>query len=167
MAGLPALKTRTPTDFELFSILCEVEAILNCRPITKLTCDIDDWRALTPLSVLTGNLHPDSPIAECSKGDLYRQNYRYVVAVSEQFWSRWLQMYVPWLQIRHRWHECQPNVKVGDLVLLLESRSECTMHMSSNLTNAQNCQQFISICTHAVVPPPDTQICYISRITQI
>ena len=43
MAGLPALKTRVPTDFELLSILCEVEAVINCRPITKLTSDVADW----------------------------------------------------------------------------------------------------------------------------
>ena len=55
---------------------------------------------------------------------MYRQNYKYVIAVAEQFWRRWLEMYIPWLQIRHRWLESQPNVKVGDLVLLLESRSE-------------------------------------------
>ena len=33
-------------------------------------------------------------------------------------------MYAPWLQIRHRWHEVQPNINVGDLVLLLESQTE-------------------------------------------
>ena len=57
MTGLPALKTRYPTDFELLFIMSEIEVILNCRPITKLTSDIKDWRALTPMSELTGNLH--------------------------------------------------------------------------------------------------------------
>ena len=33
-------------------------------------------------------------------------------------------MYLPWLQIRHRWHEVKPNNNVGDLVLLLESQTE-------------------------------------------
>ena len=33
-------------------------------------------------------------------------------------------MYLPWLQIRHRWHDIKPNVSVGDLVLLHEPQSE-------------------------------------------
>ena len=51
---------------------------------------------------------------------MYRSNYKFVIAVSEQFWKRWLQMYVPWLQIRHRWHDVKPNLKEGDIVLLKE-----------------------------------------------
>ena len=40
LAGLPALSCRFPNDFELLTILCEVEAMINCRPITKLTNDV-------------------------------------------------------------------------------------------------------------------------------
>ena len=40
------------------------------------------------------------------------------------FWSRWIAMYVLWLQIRHRWHKVQPKINVGDLVLLLKSQTK-------------------------------------------
>ena len=92
LAGLPALKCHFPNDFELLTILCEVEAMLNCRPITKFMNDVNDWHALMPLAILTGNLHPHSPVIEFNKGDMYHQNYNYVVAASEQFWSRRLEM---------------------------------------------------------------------------
>ena len=118
--GLTALKGRTPSDFELLTIMCEVEATMNCRPITKLSNEVEDWRVLTPLSILSGNLHPDSPVHEFNNAEMYRSNYKFVIAVSEQFWKRWLQMYVPWLQIRHRWHDVKPNLKEGDIVLLKE-----------------------------------------------
>ena len=114
------MKGRTPSDFELLTIMCEVEATMNCRPITKLSNEVEDWRVLTPLSILSGNLHPDSPVHEFNKAEMYRSNYKFVIAVSEQFWKRWLQMYVPWLQIRHRWHDVKPNLKEGDIVLLKE-----------------------------------------------
>ena len=51
---------------------------------------------------------------------MYHSNYKFVIAVSEQFWKRWLQMYAPWLQIIHRWHDVKPNLKEGDIVLLKE-----------------------------------------------
>ena len=128
MIGLSVLKSRTPNDFELLTIMCEVEATMNCRPITKLSSEIEDWRVLTPLSILTGNLHPDSPVCEFNKAEMYRSNYKFVIAVSEQFWKRWLQMYVPWLQIRHRWHEVKPNLKAGDIVLLKEEAEDGRRH---------------------------------------
>ena len=95
--------------------MCEIEATLNCRPITKLSSNVEDLCAMLPLSILNDNLNPDSPVHESNKSDLYICNDKYVVAVSEQIWNRWIQMYVPWLQIRHRWHEIQPNVKKNDL----------------------------------------------------
>ena len=59
---LPALKSRIPTEFKFLTIMCEIEAILKSRPITKLSPDVEDWQVLTyPISILTGNLHPDSP----------------------------------------------------------------------------------------------------------
>ena len=96
LSGLSALKCRIPSDFQLLSIFCKVKATVNCRPITKFSTSIEDWRALTPITLLTGNLHPDSPVKEFNKGDMYRQN----------------------------WHEVQPNVEIGNLVLLLESQTE-------------------------------------------
>ena len=64
LIGVPAIKSRHPTEYELLTIMCEIEAILNCRPITKMTSDVEDWRALTPIAILTGNLHPNSPSRE-------------------------------------------------------------------------------------------------------
>ena len=63
--------------FLLAYVMCEIEAILNCRPITKLTkIDIEDWRALISMSILTGILHLHSPVTEFSKRDMYWQNYK-------------------------------------------------------------------------------------------
>ena len=120
ITGLTTLKGRTPSDFELLTIMCEVEATMNCRPITKLSNEVEDWRVLTPLSILSGNLQPNSPVHESNKAEMYFNNYKFVIAVSKQFWKRWLQMYVPWLQIRHGWHDVKPNLKEGDIVLLKE-----------------------------------------------
>lgn len=40
-------------DYEiLHTILCEVEAILNDRPLTKVSDDVNDLEALTPNHIL-------------------------------------------------------------------------------------------------------------------
>ena len=124
MQGVPAINRRTPTDFELQTILTEIECILNNRPITRLSDNISDYQALTPQMILTGVLHPSVPTHRFSKADEFRKNWRYTQIVSEQFWNRWLLMYLPWLQVRSKWFKKVPNLKVGDLVLSLDDASE-------------------------------------------
>ena len=85
MIRVIVLKTRPSNDYELLTIMCEIEATLNCQPITMLSNNVEDWCVLSPLSILTSNLHSGSPEHEFNKSDLYMCNYKYVVAVSKQF----------------------------------------------------------------------------------
>ena len=93
MQGVPALNRRTPTDFELATILTEVECILNNRPITRLSNSISDFQAMTPQMILTGVLHPSVPTHKLNKADEFRKNWRYtqVVLGSFQLISRGVQ----------------------------------------------------------------------------
>ena len=60
MIGVIALKTRLPNDYELLTIMCKIEATLNCRTITMLlSSNVEYWCALSPLSILIGYLHRD------------------------------------------------------------------------------------------------------------
>ena len=40
--------------------------------------------------------------------------------LSQVFWKRWLKQYLPELQRRQKWLHKQPNVSVGDLVLIID-----------------------------------------------
>ena len=39
------------------------------------------------------------------------------------FWRRWIKEYLPELQRRQKWVKYEPNLTVGDLVLLLDENS--------------------------------------------
>ena len=41
-------------------------------------------------------------------------------AILNHFWHRWLKEYVPHLKERRKWSKDRPNIKVGDLVLVIE-----------------------------------------------
>ena len=125
--GVPALRHRKPSDFELGTILCEVESILNSRPMTKISTNPDDWGTLTPQAILTGCLDIMSPVDVFNKADQYRANWRYTQVVAVQFWERWLTLYLPWLQVRSKWRSKKPNLKVGDVVMLLDVETEGRM----------------------------------------
>ena len=119
LIGVPALKHRTPSELELVSILIEVEAILNSRPITRISDDPNDWGVLTPQMLLTGVLDPKSPVHRFCKADEYRANWKFTQVVAEMFWERWITLYLPWLQERQKWNKTGRNMKTGDLVLVL------------------------------------------------
>ena len=124
MEGVPALNRRKPNDFELLTILTEIESIMNNRPLTKISDNPNDFQALTPQMILTGVLDSSSPVHCFNKPDEFRRNWRYSQIVAEQFWLRWLTLYLPWLQVRSKWCSRSPNVKVGDLVLCVDMKTE-------------------------------------------
>jgi len=106
------------TDEILETWFCEVEAIVNGRPITRVGDDAADSSPLTPnhLLLLTGqNFGPPGEFS----GDGYSRRWRRVQHLSDTFWKRWIREYLPELQVRAKWHLRKENLRVGDLVLLL------------------------------------------------
>ena len=55
------LRVQTLDEEGLHTVLCEVEAILNSRPITKSPTDPNDLEALTPNHLLLLKTHPSLP----------------------------------------------------------------------------------------------------------
>ena len=107
------------TEETLSTLLCEVENILNNRPITPTSDDANDFQALRPSHLLMMQASPSSPCKSDSK-DIYRSRWRQVQYLADLFWKRWLKEYLPELQRRQKWLTEKPNVSVGDLVLLVD-----------------------------------------------
>ena len=63
------LKEQTVNDEGLHTILCEVEAILNSRPLTTVTSDPQDLRPLTPNDLLLLKSEPTLPPGLFEKSD--------------------------------------------------------------------------------------------------
>jgi len=111
------------TDEILSTVFTEVEAIINGRPITKMSDQVDDPSPLTPSHLLLLRGGPVAPPGKFSQGDMYRRRWRYVQHLADQFWTRWVKEYLPQLQRRSKWMEKQENFKVGDLILLVDEHT--------------------------------------------
>ena len=111
------------TDDVLHTIFCEVECIVNSRPLTKCSDDINDDAPLTPnhLLLLRGNSSLSWGVIQ--DGETYRRRWRLAQQIASQFWRRWLREYLPELQRRQKWHKKLPNIQVGDLVLIADENS--------------------------------------------
>lgn len=116
-------QTLSNLDEEGFhTLLCEVESILNGRPLTNASVDPHDLEVLTPNHrMLLLKTSQSLPPGVFEKADLYtRRRWKQVQYMSDLFWKRWVQEYLPQLQERQRWTSKKRNFAVGDIVLLVD-----------------------------------------------
>ncbi|XP_038122101.1 uncharacterized protein LOC119770743 [Culex quinquefasciatus] len=104
---------------EMLTTVAQVEACLNSRPLTPLSNDPNDLAPLTPGHFIIGGPleaipEPDLQNIPCNRLSRWQRMQRVV----QDFWSRWQKEYLPTLQKRYKWPGPQPNLSVGDMVLL-------------------------------------------------
>lgn len=100
------------------TLLCEIEAILNSRPITKASTEPDDLEALTPNHLLLLKGQPSFPPGVFQNEDLYYvRRWRQIQYMSDLFWKRWTREYLPQLQERQKWNKIKRNFIPGDIVV--------------------------------------------------
>ncbi|XP_068696916.1 uncharacterized protein [Montipora foliosa] len=105
----------------LATVLTEVEAILNSRPLCAASDDPDDQDPLTPNHLLLQKAVHNLPPGSFVKEDLFsRKKWRQAQILADHFWKRWLKEYILSLQARQKWQKPRRNAEVGDLVLLVD-----------------------------------------------
>lgn len=105
---------------ELTTLLAQIEACLNSRPLYALSNDPTDLAALTPGHLLIGKALTavlEAPPAD-RNGGTATNRWSLTTAMRDHFWCRWLAEYIHHLQKLHRWRRPAPNLAVGDLVLI-------------------------------------------------
>ena len=110
----------TPTAAEFHHLLITAEAVLNSRPLLPISLEeANGAQVITPGHFLIGRpirAHPqDIPPP---KDGLRKVRWSLLRAETEQLWKRWHTAYVQSLQSRQKWTRPQPNISVGDIVLL-------------------------------------------------
>ncbi|KAL4082401.1 hypothetical protein QTP88_029999 [Uroleucon formosanum] len=111
--------TQLLTYEEMSTLSARIEGILNSRPLTALSTDPHDLCALSPGDFLIGqplvaipeNDMTSTPTNRLNRWELIRHMY-------QSFWKRWSNEYLTSLQSRSKWTHQQPNVNMGDLVLV-------------------------------------------------
>ncbi|XP_053685681.1 uncharacterized protein LOC128735210 [Sabethes cyaneus] len=104
---------------ELCTVLCQIEACLNSRPLCALSTNPDCFDALTPGHFLIGqpmNLVPEPEVRSIPTNRL--DQWQRVQQATEVVWNRWKDEYLNTLQPRGKWRTVQPNVLIDQLVLV-------------------------------------------------
>lgn len=130
-AGVKSVKTHlkkivglsTLTFEELTTLLCQIEATLNSRPLCAISSDVTDCAVLTPGHFLindTINAIPQPDLINNKDHILTR--WQYIQKLQQQFWKNWSTDYLHRLQQRPKWMSVQPNLQIGDIVLIKDER---------------------------------------------
>ena len=109
------------SDESLRTLLVEVEAIVNSRPLTTdLLSDANSLIPLSPINLLTIKSKVVMPPSRIfSTPDIYsRKHWRRAQHISNEFWDRWRKEVLMTLQGRQKWNSPKRNCKVGGIVLL-------------------------------------------------
>lgn len=108
--------------FEEFStVLAQVEAVLNSRPLSPMSTDPHDFMPLTPSHFLVGR-----PLTAPVSADLQDvpasrlSRYQRVEQIRQHFWNRWAKEYVSEMQTRCKWLQHKGDLKENTLVLIKE-----------------------------------------------
>ena len=108
-------------DQSLHTLLVEVEALVNSKPMTMETIsDVTSDIPLSPANLLIMKSKVILPPPGCfSSADIYSQkHWRRVQHIANEFWSRWRKEFLRKLQDRKTWKTRRRNFRNGDIVVL-------------------------------------------------
>ncbi|XP_072554180.1 uncharacterized protein [Paramormyrops kingsleyae] len=118
------LKTIKLTHEVLVTLMAEVSAIINARPLVPVSTDPTDPFILSPAVLLTQKVDTlSAPAGNFVASDLYKRQWRQVQHLANTFWDKWKRQFLSTLQIRHKWQSTQQNVSPGTVVVMKDIQS--------------------------------------------
>lgn len=116
------LASHLATYEELYTLLTEIEACLNSRPLCSLSNDPHGYTYLSPGHFLIGQPLTQLPSADYTNVKTNRlSRWQIFQQQIQNFWKQWSRDYLNELQTRQRWQRSFPNLQPGDLVLLRDN----------------------------------------------
>lgn len=108
---------------EMTTLLVQIEAVMNSRPLAALSEDPNDLQVLTPAHfIIGGPLRTLVEPVEDSKADLHLR-YRRLRQLSQHIWQRWSKEYLSQRQQRNKWTSQGNEMKPQQLVVIMDDNT--------------------------------------------
>lgn len=109
-------------DFQ--TILLQIEAVLNSRPLFPSSSDPNDLSPITPSHFLIGRILTSPPNPDVTGIKENRlNNYERLQQLQQHIWKRWSIDYLCELQQRSKWAKDSSRIKINSMVLLKDSNT--------------------------------------------
>ncbi|XP_040161418.1 uncharacterized protein LOC120899524 [Anopheles arabiensis] len=117
----PTIGNAILTYEEFTTLLTQIEACLNSRPLTPMSSDPNDYEALTPAHFLihrsiVGLAEPSYESRPINRLDRYEQVQEFL----RRLWNRWSSDYLSGLHPKTKWTKQRDNITLGTMVLVKE-----------------------------------------------
>lgn len=153
---------------ELQTILTQIEALLNSRPLC--TIQEDTIEALTPSHFLIGQpltLTPEPDLSHLKISTLSR--WQMTTNLFQHFCKRWREEYLTQLNALSKWNQSRKNVEIGDLVILKDDNTPPGQWPLGLITETHpGKDQLVRVVTvktaHGYYKRPITKICVVPKI---
>lgn len=114
---------RKLTDEVLLTTLAEAEDLINTRPLTYVPQESADAEALTPNHFIRGLPSTGGEAWKTTTGEAeaLRDSYKRSQWLADKLWKRWLEEYLPSINLRSKWHcETEPIIE-GAVVYIADT----------------------------------------------
>ncbi len=121
LALYTVLGSQSVPEEVLMTVLLEVEAILNSKPLGYVSSDVADADPVMPNCLLMGRPDESLPHVVYPESEmLSRHHWRHSQILANQFWSRFIRDYLPSLQTWQKWQSSPPNLKEQTFVMIVD-----------------------------------------------
>ena len=109
---------------EMMTVVCQIEACLNSSSILATTQHNEEGIfTLTSGHFLIGRAIKSYPEKDIPEDISLLKRWNLGQAMVQHFWTRWSSEYLSSLQARTKCTKTQPNLEVGDVVVLREDQT--------------------------------------------
>lgn len=116
---------RILTSDQFYTLLTQIEACLNARPLFPASDDPSDLTPITPAHLVIGRSTLQRPITEDvqDRPDNRLTLWGLQQKLQQQFWTQWKEQYLIELQQRNKWYNVRQNLKANDMVLIMNENT--------------------------------------------
>lgn len=119
------LGARILTIDQMYTLVVQIEACMNARPLFAQSDDPMDINPITPAHLVIGRSTLQRPLAENVQ---HMEDNRLTLwglqqRLYQQFWHSWKHDYIAAMQVRNKWYKIHHNLKELDMVLIQDENS--------------------------------------------
>lgn len=164
----------TKLTFEDFcTLITQIEACLNSRPLCPITAEITDLSVLTPGHFLIGqaiNTLPEPNLDHIASNRL--THYQLLTRLYNDFWKKWSIEYLSQLQHRPKWQQTKANLEVGQIVIIKEDNLPPAQWLLGRIVNVfpgkDKLVRVVEVqCKGSVLRRPIHKLCLLPTIDNI
>ncbi|XP_061711692.1 uncharacterized protein LOC133520988 [Cydia pomonella] len=155
----------TLTYEEMATLLSQVEACLNSRPISVLPSNPNEPSPLTPGHFLVGEALVTIPEVNYEESNISSlKRWQLTQRMLQRFWRRWSSEYLVHLLHRYKWAFKTPEPEVGDIVLVKEDDLPPTKWLFGRIVQkfpgSDNLTRVVSLkCGNSIIKRPTSKLC--------